>query len=307
MHDQKTNRRGILLMIGGSAFFSGNDAFSKLVLTGEGLPPSQMMALRGLIAALMLITLMAWRGELRSLRHVVDGRTMVRSWAEATGTYIFMTALAVMSIADAAAIVQIAPLLTVAAAVMLLGSKFGWQRWIAVAVGLVGVGLIIKPGASSFAPVAVLPVITAMLMTLRDFVTGRIGRHVPSLVVTFGTALCGMALGFAGAGFEEWKPLDLHTLLLILGGSCTLILGNGLTIAAFRGTDPAVIAPFRYAAVVCAVFLSATLFGMVPDLVSVAGMALIVAAGIYTVRDNGRPRLDPPRRAGAAEVESGAA
>lgn len=287
------NRRGIALMVAGSALFALNDAMSKLMLA-QHMPPSQIMALRGLTAAIAMVAVLALRGRLADLRYAVEQRTLMRGALEATGAFLFISAIGVMSIADATAVLQMSPVLTMLAAVALIGSRLGWRRWIAVAVGLVGTGLIIKPGGSAFTYISVLPLATALIITLRDFVTGRIGAQVPSLVIALTTALAGMGLGFAGAMVETWQPLDLTRLALVAGAATTLLCGHVLVIAAFRGTDPATIAPFRYSSVVGAVFLGATLFGIVPDAVSIAGMALIVAAGIYTVRDSGRPRLDPP-------------
>ncbi len=302
MSDHSANSRGIALMIAGSAFFALNDAFSKFAL-GMHMPPSQILALRGVMAGMILLGLLGARGELAGLRHALDRRVLVRAIAEAVSAALFITAISTMSIGDAAAVVQIAPIATVAAAVLFFGARLSWQRWMAVAAGFIGVGLIIKPGTSAFDPMAVLPLGTALLISFRDFVTGRIGSHVPTLVVTLMTAIMGMLLGFAGSAVEPWQPLTLPLVGVLTGGGIMLVLGHMLTIGAFRGTDPALIAPFRYAAVVCSVGLSAALFGNPPDLVSIGGMALIVAAGLFTMHSH----RSSARRAITAATESQAA
>lgn len=297
MHDSSALRRGILLMIAGSAIFATNDAFSKLALAH--IPPTQILAVRGVMAGVFLLGLLAWKGELPALRFAFDRRVLLRAVAEAGVAILFITAIITMSLGDAAAIIQVAPLVTMAVAVLFLGSRIGWSQWLAVLVGFLGVTLIIKPGTSAFDAMALLPLGSALLVALRDFVTGSIGRHVPTLVVTLATTFVGMLLGFGGALVEGWHPLDLVTLGYLFGGSVTLISGHMLTIAAFRGNDPAAIAPFRYAAVVCSVGLSAWLFGAMPDLVSIAGIALIMAAGLYAMRQH-RPA---PRALPAPPVE----
>lgn len=299
MSEHSANTRGIILMVAGSASFALNDAFSKFAL-GMHMPPSQILALRGVMAGLMLLALIAVRGELAGLRHALDRRVLVRALAEAVSAALFITAISTMSIGDAAAVLQIAPIATMAAAVLFFGARLSWLRWLAVAVGFVGVGLIIKPGTSAFDPMAVLPLGAALLISFRDFVTGRIGSHVPTLVVTLMTAITGMLLGFAGSAVEPWQPLTLPLTAVLTGGGVMLVLGHMLTIGAFRGTDPALIAPFRYAAVVCSVGLSAALFGNAPDLVSIGGMALIVAAGLITMHSH----RSSARRALVAATES---
>ena len=284
MNASLANRRGILLMIAGSSIFASNDAFSKLALAH--IPPSEILAVRGAMAALMLVAYLAWKGQFSALRYCADKRVMLRASAEACIAMLFITAIASMSLADATAILQVVPLVTMAAAVMFFGARIGRGMWIAVAAGFLGVTLIVKPGSSAFDVTALLPLGCAFLCSFRDFVTGRIGAHVPTLVVTIATAGIGMLLGFAGSTVEQWAALDLVTFFYLVGGSVTLIAGHTLTIAAFRGTDPSTISPFRYAGVVCSVALSATLFHQMPDLVSIGGIAVILAAALYTMHQH---------------------
>lgn len=293
-------KRGILLMIAGSAIFSTNDAFSKLALAH--IPPSQILAMRGALAAVLLLAVLGWMGQLPSLRHMMDRRVLLRSVTEACVALLFITSISVMSIADSTAILQVTPLATMAAAVLFFGAHISWRQWLAVAIGFLGVTLIVKPGTSAFDAMALLPLGAALLMAFRDFVTGRIGTHVPTLIVTFCTAVVGMGFGFAGSSVETWHAPDGATLAYLVGGSVSLIIGQMLTIAAMRTGDISVVAPFRYAAVVSAVGLSAVVFHDMPDLVSIGGMALIMAAGLYTMHHHmsARPAVvarEEPREA----------
>ncbi|MFT0859503.1 DMT family transporter [Ancylobacter sp. G4_0304] len=302
MHNHSANTRGILLMIAGSCFFAGNDALSKLALTA--IPSSQVLAVRGAMAGVVLLALLAMRGELPGLRHAFDRLVMLRAVIEAVSAVLFITAISVISIGDAAAIIQVAPLVTMALAVLLFGTKLSWQRWLAVITGFLGVALIVKPGAHGFDPMASLPFLCAFLIAFRDFITGRIGAHIPTLVVTLVTAMVGMMLGFGGSAIQEWQPLDGPVLMLLAVGSVTLVLGHMFTIGAFRGTDPALITPFRYATVVCSVALSAIIFQNPPDLVSIAGMAMIVAAGLYTMHNHRASHKAALATTAAAEREA---
>lgn len=280
MHAQSA-KRGILLMIAGSSIFSTNDAFSKLAVAH--IPTSQILAMRGVLAALVLLVVLGWMGQLPALRHMMERRVLLRAFTEAGVAMLFITSISVMSIADSTAILQVTPLATMAAAVLLFGAHIGWRQWVAVGIGFLGVTLIVKPGTSAFDTMALLPLGAALLMALRDFITGRIGAHVPTLVVTFTTAVVGMGFGFAGSSVEPWQAVDARTLAYLVGGSISLVIGQLLTISAFRAADTTVVSPFRYAAVVCAVGLSAVVFHDMPDLVSIGGMALIMAAGLYTM------------------------
>jgi drug/metabolite transporter (DMT)-like permease len=291
MPSAHANHRGILLIVAGTAVFAANDACSKLA--SEYMPASQIMAVRGVMAALMLAVILGARGQLHGLRHAADRQVLLRSVAEAVSAFLYITSLAYIGLADAAAIMQVAPLVTMAAAVLLLGARIGGKRWLAVAVGFAGVLLVVRPGAGTFQAAALLPVASTFLISFRDFATGRIGPHVPTLIVTLVTAGFGMLAGFIGGGFEAWQPLGTTAYVLLAFGAVTLISGHMLIISAFRGTDPAVVAPFRYANVPFSVTYGALLFGMWPDGVALGGMALIIAAGVYTVRTQRREAFTP--------------
>lgn len=286
MSDANANQRGIFLMVAGTSFFAANDACSKLA--SAYMPTSQIMALRGLMAAAMLVAILALRGQLHGARHLADRRVLLRSAAEGACSYLYIAGLAHIGLATSSSILQVAPLVTMAAAVLLAGTNVGWRRWAAVATGFAGVLLVMKPGSSTFQLAALLPLVAAFLASFRDFTTGRIARHVPTLVVALSTASFGMTVGFLGSGFEAWQALPPAAWASLLGGALTLICGHMLMISAFRGTDPSVVAPFRYANVPFAVTYGALIFGMWPDAPAILGMALIVAAGVYTVRHQRR-------------------
>ena len=142
------NRKAILLMVAAMAGFILNDTFIKVA--SEALPTGQVIFLRGLLAT-PLILLIAWRlgalGRLASLRNRFVGW---RTVGEMGSTALYLTALFNMPLANATAILQIVPLLTTAAAAIFLGERVGVRRWSAVALGLLGVLLIIRPGLEGF-------------------------------------------------------------------------------------------------------------------------------------------------------------
>lgn len=286
MFSHQANQRGILLMVAGTAVFAANDACSKLA--SAYMPASQILAVRGLMAALMLAAILGMRGQLQGVRHAADKRVLMRASAEAVSAFLYITALGFIGLADASAIMQVSPLVTMVVAVLFLGTRIGWTRWLAVAAGFIGVLLVVQPGAGTFQVAALLPVVCTFLISFRDFMTGRIAAHVPTLIVTLVTACFGMTAGLVGSGFDEWRTLDLAAYAILFCGAVTLIVGHMLVISAFRAADPAVVAPFRYANVPFAVAYGAWLFGMRPDGVALAGMALIIAAGVYTVRNQRR-------------------
>ena len=116
------------------------------------------------------------------------------------------------------------------------------------------------------------------------------------------TAVAGGLAGLALSATEEWQPLVVTpTLYLVLAG-LLVTLGNLSIVIAFRNTDVGVIAPFRYFGILMALLLGYMIFGDLPDVISIAGIVLIMASGIYTMhRERVRRRL--AAASAAARVE----
>ena len=208
---------------------------------------------------------------------------MLRSCLEAVIAFLFITSVAMLPLANITAILQATPIIMTLMAVVMGIETVGWRRWSAIVVGFAGVLLIAKPGLAGFDAYAVLALLAAVLVAFRDFVTRAIGAHVPSVVITLsttiGVCLAGFLLGLA----EDWRPLAPADLGLLAAAAALVTTGNVAVVIAFRGTEVAVVSPFRYSGVPLAIVLGLAVFGDVPDLVASAGIVLVVASGLYTI------------------------
>ena len=287
MPSPAANRRGIVAMIAAMTFFAGNDALLKLA--SATLPPGQLMAIRGLFAALLTTGAVLALRQLAEVGSVLAPVVILRASIEAGIAFLFITGVAVLPLADITAILQATPLIMTLVAVILGIERVGWRRWSAVVVGFLGVLLIVKPGLAGIDPYALVALAAAALVAARDFATRAIGSHVPSIVVTLATSLGVCLAGFLLGLGEDWRPLGARELGLVAAAAVVVTLGNFAVITAFRGTDVSVVSPFRYSNVPFAILLGLALFGDLPDLLALAGIALIVGSGLYTLqRERGR-------------------
>lgn len=297
MPSPAANRRGILAMLVAMTLFTANDALLKLASATH--PPGQIMAVRGIFAALLTIGFVIASKQLFQVRSILSPLVMLRASIEATVAFLFITSVAVLPLADITAILQATPIIMALMAVLMRIETVGWRRWSAIVVGFLGVLLIVKPGAAAFDPYAVIALATAALVAGRDFATRAIGAHVPSIVVTLSTTvavcLAGFLIGFA----EDWRPLESNNLALLATAAVLVTAGNFAVITAFRDTEVSVVSPFRYSGVPSAIILGIVVFGQFPDLLASMGIALIVGSGIYTMH---RERV---RRREAARLPAG--
>lgn len=238
-----------------------------------------------------LLGAMVMTGGLRTLRPKRWGVNMLRGIFLAGATFAFFTALKVMPVADAIAIFFIQPMVLTALSAIFLKEQVGPRRWAAVVVGLIGAIMIIRPGFDAFGIVALLPMITACLFALYLLTTRILAGEDGMLSMQFTTALGGGAtlaiviavtafLGVETTGIVVAMPNSTEMSLLAAVGAISFV-SHGLIVRALALAPASVIAPFNYLEIVSATLFGFLVFGDFPDLMTWAGIALIVASGMY--------------------------
>ena len=291
----KDNIRAILAMTLSMFCFTLGDAFVKVV--GRDLPVSQIMFLRGAFASLMILGLCWQTGVLRQWRQLLTPLMGWRAIGEIGATLFFFAGLMRMPFSDAAIIAQMTPIAVTASAALFLAEPVGWRRWTATAIGFLGVLLIIRPGTSAFNPAAILVLGAVAAMVLRDLVTRRIGTALPVLLITAAASISVMFGGLALALFETWQPPTVSHLAGLAAAACTVIGGYVGTILATRSGDMSVVSPFRYTSAIFGVAIGTLAFGDTIDAITLIGLAIVIAAGIYTFAREAKLRTEAPNQA----------
>ncbi len=209
----------------------------------------------------------------------------LRTAGEIGGTFCFLTALFNMPIANASAILQSLPLAITLAAAVFLREPVGWRRYLAIAIGFLGVLVIVRPGSEGFNVYSLYAVAAIGFIVLRDLSTRSLSAAVPSLYAAFVTgAAITVAAGIAVAAGRNWVPPEpRHFLILGIGAGC-LIVGYLFGVMAMRTGQIAVVSPFRYTLLIWAIAFGWLLYGERPDIWMLVGSAIIVATGLYTFR-----------------------
>ena len=287
------NLRGALLMSAAMAAFTVNDTFMKAL--GAHLPLYQAVFLRGVLVTLGLVLFARWRGTLRLNLSRRDWTfTLVRTTAEIGAAYTYITALFHMPLANATALLQALPLTVTLAGALFLGERVGWRRWTAIGIGFVGMLLIVKPGAEGFDRWSLYVVASVACVTLRDIATRRISAAVPSGTVAVvgagGVALWGGTMMLT----DRIVPVSPLAGALVLGAVATVMIAYTASVATMRIGDVSFVAPFRYTSLLYALVLGLVAFGEFPGPWTLAGAAILVATGVYTLlRGSGRASAHP--------------
>lgn len=279
MASPSANYRGILAMIGACACFSANDAATKLA--SQYLPVTEIVAIRAAFTLLFALLIIALRRELAALPRITDPYLMLRALIETITGILIIYALSLMPIANLTAILLVQPFLMTIVGVYVLKETVGWRRWMAVAAGFAGMLLVMKPGTADFDQTSLVALTAAFLVLARDYLVRKIRAEVPTTVISFATALVSVPIGLLGAAVEPWKRPELYPFIVVVVSAAFLVFAFILMVAAFRGTEVSAVSPFRYSIVVFAVIFGVAVFGEFPDGVALAGIGIIVAAGIY--------------------------
>ena len=265
------NLRGIALMTLAMAAFALEDVFIKAL--AETLSLGQILLMLGAGGTLVF-------GALALRQRAPIGAALrrravwLRNLGEVLGTRFFVTALSLMPLSTLATILQAAPLIVTLGAALFLGAPVGWRRWSAIGVGFAGVLLIIRPGLDAFEPVALIALAATICLALRDLAT----RAVPP--ETSSTVLAGLGLVPTGQGLVRPAPADWA---LFAGAFVSALIAYAAITNAMRVGDVATVTPFRYTRLLFSIALGMAVFGERPDSATLAGAAIILAAGIYTL------------------------
>lgn len=285
------NRRGVLAMAAGMASFVSNDSLVKYV--SQTLPASQLIFLRGVFASLLLLAIAHGLGASRRLGDLLERRVVVRALLDTFATVVYLTSLFHLPIANATAINMATPLFITVFAVFAFREKVGPGRWVAIATGFTGVLLVVQPSGAAFNAYALLCLGGTLLHASRDLMTRVIDRSIPSILITFSTALSVTLLSALWGLFEQWQPVSWKQLGLLAAASVFLSGGYFLLTVSMRGGEMSLIAPFRYAGLLFALVLGYLVWGDVPNGLAWAGITLLVGAGLYVLHgERRRPRVE---------------
>lgn len=280
------NRRGILAVLAAMALFCANDTLVKLATVS--MPVSEVITIRSGFATVLAFGLVAAQGTLGQLRLVGSPLIAGRAVLEAFVACGFITALAQLPLATITVIGQSTPLITTALVAALGLEAVGWRRWSATLVGFAGVLVVLRPTSANVDAYGLLALVSAGGSAARDLMTRSIGFHISSTVITLtatiSVTVAGAVLGLVGAAAgESWLAPGWRESAYLVGAAVLVTAGNYANVVAFRGSEMSLVSPFRYTVILWAIVFGLIAFGQVPDAPAMAGAALIVASGIYTI------------------------
>ncbi|MCK0141644.1 DMT family transporter [Aliiroseovarius sp. F20344] len=266
-------------MLVATVFVAGTTLMAKLAgkdLLGEPLHPFQITHGRFTFAFLAIGSFALFK-RLRITRPSLKLH-VARSAAGFAGVTLMFAAATLIPLADATAISFLNPVFAMLLAIPLLGERVGPWRWLSVAMALVGALILIKPGATSFDPAALLALGAAALLGLETIFIKRLaGREAPLQILVVNNAI-GLTIASCAVLFVWQSPTPAQWGVLAALGFM-MAAAQACYVQAIRRADASFVVPFSYATLIFAALYDFGVFDVRPGLTSLLGAAIIIAGG----------------------------
>jgi len=271
--------RGIALILASTVFLGASDVTAKYL--SATLPSIEIAWIRFLVFALIMSPAMVPGSPLYALRSQRPGLQAMRGVALLGSSLFFISGLRFLPIAEASATGFVAPLFVTALSIVFLGETVGVRRWLATAVGLIGVLIILRPGTGAFHPAAFFPIVSALAWACTLIMTRMMSGRDHAITTMTYSSIVGVCILSALVRFV-WVAPSWHDILFGIFIGLASTAGQWIVVLAFRYADASVLAPFSYTQLLWVSILGFVIFGEMPDIWTVTGAVFIVGSGLYT-------------------------
>ena len=198
------------------------------------------------------------------------------------------------------AVAYVSPIVVTLMSIVVLHEKVGPRRWAAIGVGMLGVIIMLRPGAGVIQPAAVLVLFSAVLYASGNLLARHMGGTESAMTLSFyvqaGFVVVSLSMGlWVGDGhlatedpllgflFRPWIWPPLADWPIFLATGLAVGIGGMMVTQAYRTAEAGLIAPFEYVGMPMAILWGVLVFGSFPDATAWVGIALICGSGLYVI------------------------
>ncbi|MDY0974097.1 DMT family transporter [Massilia sp. CFBP9012] len=247
-------------------------------------PALQVAALRAICSLPLIAVYVAWRGAFAGIFQVRWPMHFLRGVLGILMLALFAFGLKKLSLAEAYSIFFIAPALITALSVLLLKERVNLARWVAIAVGLGGVLVVLRPSGAGFLTIGGLAVLGAAACYAVSAITVRVLARSDRSEHTVFWLIVMIAAGAGLLAAPGWVLIPASEIPLLCGLAVSGFIGQLAITEAFSRGEASSVAPFEYSALAWGVGLDWLLWRALPDGWTLAGAAIIIGSGLYLIR-----------------------
>ena len=276
---------GILLMMLGQLSFSINDSFVKLAVLEISINSSIFSVIfsRGIVTTLLLgIYLIIF--EKKNIFHILSIKSFhIRGFYEVLTALFFFIALIYLPISEVYTLLMTNPFFVTIFAFLFLKEKVGIRRWGAVIIGFIGVLFVITPNNFSFNYLFILPIISAIFLTIRDISTKTLATKTNNVEITFITALLiTIFAGFSSLFFGYHVTIEQTPHILI--SSIFVLFGYLFSVMTVFYAPLSLTASARYSVIIFGMIFGYLILGEIPTVNMIVGAIIITLSGLFVIK-----------------------
>jgi drug/metabolite transporter (DMT)-like permease len=275
--DERSARlAGIGLMLLGVFMFSFGDALGKYLVATYAV--GQLLWLRA-CAALLVLSPLIWRQRQQFLQVERPWLQAVRIVLSTLEVAAFFLATVYLPLADVTTYYLACPIFVTALSALVLGEQVGWRRWSAILIGFGGVLIALRPSAQTVSWPAMIALGGSLSFSVLMLITRSL-RNTPDIVMAMlqfaGTFVLGAMMSPFG-----WVTPTAGSLAMFAAAGCISVMALICVNRSLKLAPASVVVPYQYSMIVWAVMFGVVVFGDVPQPATIAGAAIIIAAGFY--------------------------
>lgn len=270
----------ILMIVCASAIFGATTLLAKTLgsdLLGEALHPLQISHGRFLFAFIAISAcVLVMRPKFSRPNLKLHLARTILGWS---GISLMFAAVTFIPVSDAVAISFLNPVFTMALAIPLLGEKVGPIRWFASAIALIGALVLLRPGADTFQPAALIALAAAMAMGFEIVFIKKLSGAEPPLQILFVNNAIGLSIATL-AVLLVWAKPSVSQWVALAAIGFLMAMGQALFVNAMSSADASLLVPFSYVTLIFATFYDLVIFKVFPDQISLLGAAIIISGAL---------------------------
>jgi drug/metabolite transporter (DMT)-like permease len=229
------------------------------------------------------------------------GLQIVRSTLLLLSTVFNFSALHYLQLDQTSAIGFTTPFFVALCAGPMLGEWIGPRRWVAILVGFAGILLVTRPGAGGIHPAAILSVLSALCYALYNLSTRMLAAYDSTATTVFYSALVGMLVTSVPLPLVWTTPANSWLIAGMVATGAFGWIGHLFLTMAHRRAPAPILAPFVYTQIVWMIAAGFLVFGDTPNVWTLAGVAVVIASGLYLFYREKRMKADDSLKAQISE------
>jgi len=267
---------GIGLMLLGVFMFSFGDALGKYIVATYSV--GQLLSLRA-CAALFALSPLIWRNRAQFVALERPRLQLIRVVLSTLEVAAFFLATVYLPLADVTTYYLACPIFVTALSAIVLREHVGWRRWCAILTGFAGVVIALHPSTQSFSWPAMIALSGSLCFSVLLLIT-RMLRATPDIVLATSQFIGTLLLGAVMAPFG-WVTPTAASLAMFAAAGCISVTALLCVNRSLKLAPASVVVPYQYSMIIWAVMFGIVVFGDVPQPATIAGAAIIIAAGLY--------------------------